>query len=172
MNPLSFSLSLYLFIRCASSPPFLLKSTWTSQDPSGRLSIPLFLTFAVPLSLHPSLLLSLHPSISSSICLSGLFSPDDCSCVFFSKQKEAVSPWGKIVLSSPQTFSFSPYLPPPSPNCLAIAPLTNTPILLISPLFSLSLLPCPAIRNANIHHLLLLLTFLIALSVFISPSPS
>lgn len=89
LNLLSFSFCFFIFSSGAHlSHPSLLQSTWTTQDPSGQLSISLFLTFAVPPSLHPSLLLSLHPSISPSICLSGLFSPDDCSCVFFSKQKK------------------------------------------------------------------------------------
>ena len=92
-----------------------------------RLWFSLFLIFPIPLILHPSLPLSLLPSITLSICVSGLFSLEDWSCVFFSKKKVLVSPWGKIVLSGPQTCSLSPYLSPPPFNCLATA-LRQTPL--------------------------------------------
>lgn len=65
-------LFLYLFIRSSTptSRPFLLKSTWTSQNPTGHLVFSLFLTFAVPPRIHPSLPLSLiPPSPRPSVCL-------------------------------------------------------------------------------------------------------
>lgn len=73
-------------------PPPPLSSTQIHLDIPGPIW-PSSLCFS--LSPPPSpLLLSLHPSISTSICLSSLFTPEGCSSIFFSKQNALALPWG------------------------------------------------------------------------------
>lgn len=76
-----------------------------------------------PVSIPPFRYLSIPPSLRPSVCLAHFLWRIVLVSSSLNKSR-LFPPWGKIVLSSPQTCSLGPYLssPPAHPNCLAWIP--------------------------------------------------